>query len=543
MAKVVGVCGSPIVIGADGKIRLLQVGDSILPNEIIQTPTGSVVRLALDNGQIQTINPNSELVLSENNLNNGNSDILPTSIISTGGGFISGQVTNVQITLFNAHAVIPEAGFTTGSTAPATTGQIDFNTNQTNLIPSGSNLPESGSSGSGTGIPNDIFNLQSENLFINSNAGPLNLSLFANDFISSGNSFKVTSISAPGILGSGVFGIDVTPVPTGSPTVVANYIFNDNSIFTTPTVPGSPADLTVHQDGTFNFSLQNTFDYLPIGSSLSISFNYTVEDAFGQSNTSSMHIEITGQTNTAGFLFYAFNSIPGTVGFDGGVNQEPLTVDYFGSPSPTQLNSFAQSIMPNLNTGTVDFTSLPPAFSSFNTNLIANNIDVLKLTAFAEGPSPGTEARFWNIIASDANNIIFGPDKVHSYDLTATIYAGKGDDVVNFGSMDTKVYGGEGNDIINTGSGNDIFAYQTVLDGHDIINGFTSGQDTINLTELFDSLGVAAVARSARVQITNTATQTWEVSVDTTGTSVFDFHLATVHTATLTPLTSTDITL
>ena len=77
--------------------------------------------------------------------------------------------------------------------------------------------------------------------------------------------------------------------------------------------------------------------------------------------------------------------------------------------------------------------------------------------------------------------------------------------------------------------------YTSTLDGHDVINGFDGnsldgGQDVLNLDALFDSLGVGAADRAARINITDLGA-TVEVRVNTGGAPDFDLFVATLNTA------------
>ena len=84
---------------------------------------------------------------------------------------------------------------------------------------------------------------------------------------------------------------------------------------------------------------------------------------------------------------------------------------------------------------------------------------------------------------------------------TATLVA----DSLDGGPGNDIIFGGAGADSIEVGNGNDRVFYSNVLDGNDAINGFdgnpAGGQDQINLDPLFDSIGVAAKDRAARVEI------------------------------------------
>lgn len=111
---------------------------------------------------------------------------------------------------------------------------------------------------------------------------------------------------------------------------------------------------------------------------------------------------------------------------------------------------------------------------------------------------------------------------------------GDGTDLLGGSVGDDTVTGGAGNDTIAVGQGNDIVVYASVLDGHDFVSKFDGnpigGQDTLDLDLLFDSLGILAADRAARVSITDKGTSV-DVAVDTDGNATFDLIVATLNTA------------
>ncbi|WP_299399152.1 right-handed parallel beta-helix repeat-containing protein [Pelagibius sp.] len=128
-----------------------------------------------------------------------------------------------------------------------------------------------------------------------------------------------------------------------------------------------------------------------------------------------------------------------------------------------------------------------------------------------------------SVIGNDAANDIEGNDGANlldGEDAGDTIDGGGGDDTVIGGLGDDDLagddgadilYGGEGNDTLYGDAGsdtlfggadNDTFAYETLLDAGDLIDGFDAeGADSIDLDALFDALGVDTADRGARVQV------------------------------------------
>ncbi|MGR5131842.1 Calx-beta domain-containing protein, partial [Vibrio alfacsensis] len=106
--------------------------------------------------------------------------------------------------------------------------------------------------------------------------------------------------------------------------------------------------------------------------------------------------------------------------------------------------------------------------------------------------------------AGGGNDIIFGEegsDAIFGGSGNDTIYGGKGLDVLRGGTGDDHIDGGDGSDFLIGGSGNDIlvggdgddiFKFVDQGDGirdgeMDIVKDFTSGEDTLDLSELLDS--------------------------------------------------------
>ncbi len=116
---------------------------------------------------------------------------------------------------------------------------------------------------------------------------------------------------------------------------------------------------------------------------------------------------------------------------------------------------------------------------------------------------------------NDTGNIITGnngANRLFGFDGADTLNGGLGNDVI---------VGGKGDDSIDVSKGNDRVFYTDVLDGNDTVTGFdgnpAGGQDQINLDLLFDSAGVAAKDRAARVEIAPSGAGV-EVRVDTDDT-------------------------
>jgi hypothetical protein len=87
-----------------------------------------------------------------------------------------------------------------------------------------------------------------------------------------------------------------------------------------------------------------------------------------------------------------------------------------------------------------------------------------------------------------------------------TLMGGGGDDVIFGGAGDDTINGGLGADTIDAGAGADRIAYTDLLEAGDVINGFESGTDHVDLDVLFDGLngGIDVAARAGRVELVDT---------------------------------------
>jgi Ca2+-binding RTX toxin-like protein len=83
-------------------------------------------------------------------------------------------------------------------------------------------------------------------------------------------------------------------------------------------------------------------------------------------------------------------------------------------------------------------------------------------------------------------------DEITGSDSGEILLGGSGDDALLAQGGDDVLVGGGGDDTLTGGGGGDMFLFTATTDGHDTITDFSSGEDTINLDALFDSLGVSA---------------------------------------------------
>jgi Ca2+-binding RTX toxin-like protein len=161
--------------------------------------------------------------------------------------------------------------------------------------------------------------------------------------------------------------------------------------------------------------------------------------------------------------------------------------------------------------------------SAITYNLTANGTtvkgDIENLTLTGTSAINGTGNALHNAITGNAAaNILDG---------------GVGNDTLIGGAGNDTLTGGSGNDQIDVSVGNDTVRYTSALDGADVINSFdgnaSGGQDVLNLDIFFDSLGIAAANRAARLSVDTHATSV-DVRFDADSNGSFESVLATLNT-------------
>jgi len=86
-----------------------------------------------------------------------------------------------------------------------------------------------------------------------------------------------------------------------------------------------------------------------------------------------------------------------------------------------------------------------------------------------------------------------GNDSLDGGNGADILYGGAGGDRISGGRGDDILVGGSGNDTLSGGSGSDRFVYNAFTEGTDIITDFNPNNDILDLTAVFDNLGVATV--------------------------------------------------
>jgi Ca2+-binding RTX toxin-like protein len=131
-----------------------------------------------------------------------------------------------------------------------------------------------------------------------------------------------------------------------------------------------------------------------------------------------------------------------------------------------------------------------------------------------------------SITGGQDGDLIFGGD---GHDV---LKGGAGADTIDGGTGNDTIIGGLGDDVMGGGDGADTFVVTGMLDGHDLIEGFSS-EDRLDLTQLFDNLGVDAKDREGRVSLTDDGFGNVNVAVDADGNTAngFEHVVATLHTS------------
>ena len=191
-----------------------------------------------------------------------------------------------------------------------------------------------------------------------------------------------------------------------------------------------------------------------------------------------------------------------------------------GEASPTVTldgNSFSGNGELNGDRSIGVYDNIEVTSNDPNTDAALELIDGFATDIVLSGTAP------LSVIGNDAANDIEGNDGANLLDggdASDIVDGGGGDDTVIGGLGDDDLagdggadilYGGEGNDTLYGDAGSDTlfggadsdtFAYESLLDAGDLIDGFDAeGADSIDLDVLFDTLGVDAAERGARVQV------------------------------------------
>jgi Ca2+-binding RTX toxin-like protein len=139
----------------------------------------------------------------------------------------------------------------------------------------------------------------------------------------------------------------------------------------------------------------------------------------------------------------------------------------------------------------------------------------------------GDTNRDWLVGGSENDSLYGGADN-------DTLWGDAGTDRMYGQAGDDEYIGGAGTDVIDVGLGNDRAYHESVLDGRDLLLNFdgnaSGGQDVLDISQLFVSLGVAVADRAARVQLVDRGASV-DVKVDTNGDGGFDLFAATLQTA------------
>jgi parallel beta-helix repeat protein len=92
-------------------------------------------------------------------------------------------------------------------------------------------------------------------------------------------------------------------------------------------------------------------------------------------------------------------------------------------------------------------------------------------------------------VPTNGNDVLRGTnlgETIKGYDGHDVIYGGGGNDYLEGNAGNDRFIGGAGADKLKGGSGKDVFVYEQILDGGDLISDFRSSEDKIDLAALID---------------------------------------------------------
>ena len=137
------------------------------------------------------------------------------------------------------------------------------------------------------------------------------------------------------------------------------------------------------------------------------------------------------------------------------------------------IDDVAEIVVENENEGNRDIV-----FYNANINevfTLADNVEILKILG-------GSTTHYFE--GNDDKNFIFGSNGGER------IHGGGGNDNINGGGGDDIIWGGSGRDFMRGGAGNDVFRFDTAdVGGRDFIRDFSRGEDKIDLSDYFLSMG------------------------------------------------------
>ena len=168
-------------------------------------------------------------------------------------------------------------------------------------------------------------------------------------------------------------------------------------------------------------------------------------------------------------------------------------------------------------------------FSLVESGTVIGVLENLTLTGTAAIGGAGNDSG--NIITGNA-----GANKLSGNGGGDIIEGGGGADTIDGGADNDSITGGGGNDRIDVGAGDDTVFYTSKLDGKDIIDNFDGdpaggGQDVLNLSALFESLGIAVPERSGHVTtVDHTGGVDVHVDADGKAANGFELVIATLNT-------------
>ncbi|MBG1241160.1 beta strand repeat-containing protein [Nostoc sp. NZL] len=289
----------------------------------------------------------------------------------------------------------------------------------------------------------------------------------------------------------------------------------------------SGALLTLNADGTYNYNPNGKFESLAVGATASDSFDYTISDGNGGTDTASVTVTINGvndapvAVNDSVSTFFATTvnipvsnllandsdvdstslSITGVSGFTNGTavlnnnGTASNTADDFVSFTPNLLFFGNASFNYTLSDGSLTDTAtvtVAVGLNLFGTNFADNLIGTIGNDIINGGNGNDTiygGAGDDSLFGENGNDVLYGDGLMDGGAGNDTLNGGNGDDTLYGGDGSDRLYGGTGNDLLYGGlsndtltgnNGNDTFAF-AAGEGTDTITDFSDGNDLIGL--------------------------------------------------------------
>ncbi len=256
-----GLIGSATATDANGIVRELQVGDRVYANEVVQTSAAGTVHIEFGNNSYVNIGHGSTLALDKTVFD-------PNAKSGSGDG-----------NLADMRAKIAAGADPTEVTDPTAAG------------------PGAGGDGGEQGGHHAVFVQQNAAQGSLSVSQGFETSSASNPQAAAGNEGAVLRVNHDPVAEPGT-----AAAVEGGDTIVGNVIATDidGDPLTYSLADPAPAGLIFTPDGSYSFDPKHSaYDSMAQGDTQTITVNYTVADAFGGTDSSTLTITLTGTNDTA----------------------------------------------------------------------------------------------------------------------------------------------------------------------------------------------------------------------------------------------------